>query len=274
MQLRPIQTLQVVINLASDASGRLQGMRVVITRAESQNSELSAMLRREGAHVFEVPTITILDPDDGGEELGRALADIARYDWLVVTSANGAERVGRSLEGRVLGRVRVAAVGSSSAAVMHRHGVNVDLIPERFIAESLLESFPAPDPTTGDRGRVLLARAAEGRDVLPNGLQDLGWTVDVVAAYQTVPLVLRPSQVAEVLSADVVMFTSPSTVRALVESVDSGGLPATVVCIGPVTADAARRCGVGVDVIAEPHTVTGLVNGLINHIAGHSAGDT
>ena len=130
-----------------------------------------------------------------------------------------------------------------------------DLVPERFVAESLLEAFPAPP--SGRPGRVLLARAAVARDVLPDGLRAQGWVVDVVEAYRTRPAELTPVQRAALTGADAVTFTSSSTVDNFVAAVGVDAVPPVVVCIGPVTAETARRHGLTVTAEAASTPSTG-----------------
>ena len=135
-----------------------------------------------------------------------------------------------------------------------------DLVPEEFVAESLLDAMPA-GPT--DRsGRVLLARAAVARDVLPDGLRARGWEVDVVEAYRTVPAAADPDVLAAAAAADAITFTSSSTVTHYLDLAGADQVPPTVVCIGPVTAETARSHGLGVTAVAAEHTIDGLVEVL------------
>jgi uroporphyrinogen-III synthase len=189
---------------------------------------------------------------------------LGTYDWVVVTSPNGAARVGAALDGagldaRAFAGARVAAIGPATAAALRTIGVRADLVPERFVAESLLDAMAAGSGP----GRALLARAEVARDVLPHGLRDRGWEVDVVDAYRTVPATLTDEQRAAIQHADVITFTSSSTVDRFVEAVGAGAVPAVVACIGPVTAASARVHGLSVAVEADVHTVGGLVDALV-----------
>jgi uroporphyrinogen III methyltransferase/synthase len=181
------------------------------------------------------------------------------YDWVVFTSANAAERFVALLGGGGMGSAKVAAIGPGTARALARWGVRADLLPDRFVAESLLEAFPSP-PASG--GRVLLPRAARARPVLPEGLAAAGWEVDVVEAYG----IERPEPSAEALAvaatADAIAFTSSSTVRGYLEMAGVGAVPPVVACIGPVTAATARDHGIDVTVEADVHTVEGLVEAL------------
>jgi uroporphyrinogen III methyltransferase/synthase len=247
-------------DLAWFESKPLFGRTVLVTRPEGQAQPLVAALTQQGAGTIELPVIGITDPADGGAALAAAVDQISTYDWVVVTSANGARRLlGALPDARALGGVSVAAVGPGTAAVLAEGNIRADLVPEQYVAEGLLQEFPAP-PAEG--GRVLLARAAVARDVLPDGLRAAGWEVDVVEAYRTVPAEPDPVTADVASTADVVTFTSSSAVEHYLE-VMAGWVPPVVACIGPVTADTARRHGLTVTVEAPEHTAQGLVAALV-----------
>lgn len=239
----------------------LLGIGVIITRAADQSPALDLALRRQGAHTASLPAISIEDPADRGAALAAAVAEVGRYDWVVLTSPNGAERfLGAVGDPRRLAGVRLAAIGPGTAAVLGDRGLVADLVPERYVAEGLLAAFPAP-PSTG--GRVLLARAAVARDVLPDGLRSAGWEVDVVEAYRTVHPDGDPRELDVAADAgDVVTFTSSSTVTGFLRRWGDRPMPPIAACIGPVTAATARGAGLTVDVEAPAHTVAGLVDAL------------
>jgi uroporphyrinogen III methyltransferase/synthase len=248
----------------------LFGKKVVVTRPAHQASALTAPLRAAGAEPVAVPTIEIVDPDDEGAALRAALATLDDVAWVVLTSANGAARFCEALrDGRDLAGVHLAAIGPGTADELARHHLVADLVPERFIAESLLEAFPLPHDD--QRRKVVVARAAVAREVLPDGLRSMGWEVEVVPVYRTVPAVPTEAQRDEVRDADVVTFTSASTVDQWVAAFGAEVVPPVVACIGPITADAARRHGFRVDVVADVHTIPGLVDALVAHVAGPSA---
>jgi uroporphyrinogen III methyltransferase/synthase len=252
----------------------LMGRRVVVTRAREQASELVARLSALGAATVEVPAIEIGDPDDGGAALAGAVGRIGDYDWVVLTSPNGARRLLAALaaagrDARALGGVRLAAIGPGTAAALASARLVPDLVPERFVAESLLAAFPAAPP---GGGRVLLARAAVARDVLPAGLAKVGWSVDVVDAYRTRAVPLDERQAAALAEAEIVTFTSSSTVTNLLAAAGGHPLPPVVAAIGPVTAATARDHGLAVDVEAEVHTIDGLLDALLAWAADHPSG--
>jgi uroporphyrinogen III methyltransferase/synthase len=242
----------------------LFGRRVVVTRTRQQSSALSRELRDAGAEPIEVPVIAIEDPADGGAALRTAVTRLSAYDWVIVTSPNGAERLvaaldEAALDARAFGQARVAAIGPATEAALRVGGVRADLVPERFVAEELLDALTDASPS----GRALLARAEVARDVLPDGLRQRGWEVDVVDAYRTVPAAVTAAQRAAIARAHVVTFTSSSTVERFIEAVGVDAVPPVVACIGPVTAATARDHGLQVDIEAEVHTVAGLVDALV-----------
>jgi uroporphyrinogen III methyltransferase/synthase len=245
----------------------LFGKRIVVTRAREQASSLSDRLAAFGAITIEVPTIVVSDPDDGGAALRAALGRAGDYDWLVVTSANGAARVLAQLhDARDLGGVRVAAIGPGTALALAAGNIRADLVPARYVAEALLEEFPR----AANGGRVLLARAAVARDVLPDGLRALGWDVDVVDAYRTVAAMPSRAQLDAVAGADIITFTSSSTVERFLELAGPSRVPPIVACIGPVTAATARARGVDVQIEATVHTIDGLVDAIVDAVASPS----
>jgi uroporphyrinogen III methyltransferase/synthase len=240
----------------------LFGLRVVVTRTRDQASQLVVALRDAGAQPVEVPVIEVADAADGGAALSAAVERLAGYDWVVLTSPNGARRLldavaASGRDARALGSSRVAAIGPGTAAALAAGGIVADLVPERFVAESLLDAMP------DGPGRVLLARAEVARDVLLDGLRARGWEVDVVGAYRTVPAAQTSRAELALAEADVVTFTSSSTVDRFLEAFGAGAVPPAVACIGPVTAATARARGLTVDVEAESHTIDGLVAALV-----------
>jgi uroporphyrinogen III methyltransferase/synthase len=251
----------------------LLGRRVVVTRARAQAGELVGRLAARGAATVEVPAIEIVDAQDGGAALAAAVERLADYDWLVLTSPNGARRLLDALDragrdARALGGVRLATIGPGTAAALAGARLVPDLVPPRFVAESLLDAFPAKG---GGTGRVLLVRAAVARDVLPAGLAARGWDVDVVDAYRTEPVPLSEAQAAALAEAEIVTFTSSSTVANLLAAAGGRPLPPVVAAIGPVTAATAREHGLDVAVEAEVHTIDGLVDALVSWAAEHPA---
>ena len=161
---------------------------------------------------------------------------------------------------RDLGGTSVAAVGPATAEALAGYGIKADLVPDKAVGESLVEAFPA---RSGGGGRVLLARAEVARDIVPDGLRQKGWQVEIVEAYRTIPEVPIDEQREAVAAADAVTFTSSSTVERFVDAFGADSVPGLVVAIGPVTAATAAGSGIEVDAVADPHTLPGLVEALI-----------
>jgi uroporphyrinogen III methyltransferase/synthase len=253
-----------------DLGGRppqpLAGLSVVVTRPRAQAGELISELAGAGAEVIVLPVMVVADPADPGPlaAAGRRAGD---YDWIVFTSANAVDRFVALLpDGRALGGVRLAAVGSATAAALAGWHLRADLVPGEATAEGLLADLPGP----GDRpGRVLFPRGAEARDVLAPGLRAKGWSVDEVEAYRTVAAGeaegVTADAVEAAVGADVVTFTSPSTVDRFL-ALSGGRVPPVVACIGPVTAEAVRKAGLVVDLEATEHSAGGLVAALIARV--------
>jgi uroporphyrinogen III methyltransferase/synthase len=252
----------------------LFGRRIVVTRAREQASELVAKLDRLGADCVEVPAIEVHEAADGGAALRRAVRDLSGYDWVVLTSPNGARTLldalrAQGLDARAFGGCQVAAIGPGTAEALAAGNILVDLVPPRFVAESLVESLPDPPAPLASasspaaQGRVLLARAAVARDVLPEGLRARGWDVDVVEAYRTVAAPVDDERRAALAGADMITFTSSSTVTRFLEAAGRDSVPPAVAAIGPITAGTAREHGLTVDVEAEVHSIDGLVDAIL-----------
>jgi uroporphyrinogen III methyltransferase/synthase len=249
----------------------LHGRRIAVTRARAQASGLAARLRALGAEVAETPAIRI-EPRAVEGELERAVEEIAGYALVVLTSPNGAQLLfdalaARGLDARALSGVTVAAIGPGTARELERRGVRADVVPPRSIAESLAQELERIDV---DGRRVLIARASEARDILPEALAARGAEVDVVALYDTVAEPLDDAQREALAAADVVTFTSSSTVRFLLEALGSPRAAldgARVVSIGPVTSATARELGLEVATEATRHDIDGLVDALIEDAA-------
>jgi uroporphyrinogen III methyltransferase / synthase len=221
--------------------------------------KLQPRLRGLGATVVESPAIRIV-PLDG------PAPDLQRYDLVCLTSPNGVQFLFSRLfasgaDARALGGARVAAIGPGTAAALRSYGVVADVVPsERFVAEGLVEALASVRAR-----RVLVARAAEARNVLVDGLRDRGAEVDVVALYETVAEPLGQAKLAAVAAADYVTFTSSSTVRFFMQSAGAVGsrLRARLVSIGPVTSATLREHGLEPDVEASRHDIDGLVEALV-----------
>jgi uroporphyrinogen III methyltransferase/synthase len=243
----------------------LHGRRVVVTRARAQASGLAATLGGLGAEVIELPAIRI-EPLTDTAAVRDAVSDLHTYALVCLTSPNGVRLLfdamaAQNRDARALANAAVAAIGPGTATALAERGVIADVVPERFVAEALVEALAPVD--VADRP-VLVARAAEARDVLPEALAERGAHVDVVDLYETVREAPEPEAVEALQRADYVTFTSSSTVRNLLDAVGAR-FPrwARVVSIGPITSQTARELGLEVHVEAERHDVEGLVQALL-----------
>lgn len=253
----------------------LFGKRVLVTRPREQAAAAASMLRELGAQPVVVPTIE-LRPPRNRTLLARAVRALraGEYAWAAFTSANGVDATWEAIvaaggDARAYGGVRLAAIGPATAAALEEHGLRADVVAREFIGEGLAKAMLAK--MKGARGgRVLLARAAKARDVLPEALRKAGWRVDVVAAYESHPpkkaSVARLAKELEAGRIDAVTFTSSSTVENLCSVLGkrAAGLLARtrVASIGPVTTQTARKRGLRVDVMASEYTVPGLIRAL------------
>ena len=239
--------------------GSLAGRRVIVTRPVEDAAELVALLERAGAEVVAAPAIRV--------ELDAAAVGDAwrarRYDWVVVTSANGVRALhaaGIAAPGPSTPTYRVAVVGPATAASARSAGLPVDLEPDEAIGAALVDAF-AGVPAGG--GRVLVAQADRAGTDVAVGLRTKGWTVDAVTAYRTVDVGHDPVVAARLAGADAVTFLSGSAARSFVDAYGSGAVPAVVACIGPSTATVCRQLGLPKPAVADPHTVPALVRALV-----------
>jgi uroporphyrinogen III methyltransferase/synthase len=250
----------------------LFGKGVVITRPEKQADDLAKLLVKEGANPIHFPTIKIVPPPSW-RELDAAIKKLEDYDWLIFTSANGVayffERLSaKGKDIRDLKGIKICCIGPATAKQIEDKGIKVDLVPKEFISEGILKSFSRIN-LKGKK--ILIARAAKARDVLPEGLKKLGAKVDVVTAYITVSSGKKKSDLEALFKenqVDVITFTSSSTVNNFIKIMGSGfKLPKSVkiACIGPVTAAAAKKLGLSVDIHQEEYTMEGLVDALVNY---------
>jgi uroporphyrinogen III methyltransferase/synthase len=231
----------------------LHGVTVAVTRARAQASALAARLRALGAAVVEAPAIRI-------QPLPADLTHVRDYDLVCVTSPNGAELLLDNLrDARELAGATVAAIGPGTARALRNRGVEPDVVPERAVAEGLVEAL-RDVPVN----RALIARAAEGRDVLPDALRGRGAHVDVVALYETVAEPLDEAARAAATAADYLLFTSASSVRFFARAAGDGALEGPrLASIGPATSEELRAHGAEPDLEADPHTPDGLVAALL-----------
>jgi uroporphyrinogen-III synthase len=256
----------------------LQGKRIVITRPVAQAGDLIARLCALGAEPIACPAIAIAPLADYAP-LDRAIARLAEYDRLLVTSANGVRALLERMaalgqDAARLRRLAIGAIGPATARMLAEYGLQAGFVPTSYVAEAILHEI-------GDIAgqRILLPRADIARDALAVGLRAQGAFVDEIAAYRTVPGPGAPALAARlrVQEIDAITFTSSSTVRYLLDGLESAGLSrpdarvlllrAAILCIGPITAATAREEGLRVDTIAREYTGDGLVAALVEWFA-------
>jgi uroporphyrinogen III methyltransferase/synthase len=242
--------------------------RIVVTRAREQAGELCEMLREHGAHVIELPTIEIRPADDFGP-LDSAIAELECYDWVLFTSVNGVrffvERLDASAKDLRHLRGKVCAIGPATAERLRALHIKVDLMPEEYVAESVLKAFEAHDL---GRKRILLPRAKVARDLIPVELARRGASVNVVPAYQNVIPEGSAKLAAEIFASGSkphwITFTSSSTVRNFASLCRVECLSGVrIASIGPVTSRTVKEMGLSVDLEPERYTMEGLVEALV-----------
>ena len=268
---RPADTPAAVIEQGEVEPNKI-GKTVLVTRARSQASKLTAYLEELGARVIEKPAIAIAAPDDGYAAVDAAIAKLDSYQWLIFTSTNGVERFMQRLfaagkDVRALGYAKVAAIGQTTAKKLQSYGICADVVPQEFRAEGILESLKGKLPP---HAKILLPRAAVAREILPEKLREQGAEVDVVPVYQTVMAETSEEERAALReelengAIDFVTFTSSSTVVNLVKLL--GGIEPLkgikTACIGPVTAETARKHGIEPAIVASRYTIEGLVEAM------------
>ena len=281
--------------MTSPAQGSpLSGMRVLVGRARHQASALSAGLRGLGAEVIEIPFIEIRKPRSS-DAFDSAINQISEYDWLILTSVNGVQALASRMEHlgttvASLKHLKIAAIGPATRAAVEKLGLAVAVVPQRYVAESVVESLRG-----NVKGkRVLLARARVARDVIPTELRKMGAQVDVVEAYETVLPKASKDRLQAVMKDSkrrphVITFTSSSTVRNFVEllgrrepalSLSKGRSPHTrqprtgssrtlidgirLASIGPVTSATLRELGLPVHIEAPEYTIPGLIRAIVS----------
>ncbi len=246
----------------------LFGWRVLVTRAPSPRSSLASALAAAGAEVVEAPA-TRIEPLDPGC-VRAPIAHLDAYDWIIFTSQNGVELFWAALrdvglDTRALAALRVAAVGPATAASLLQRGIAVDLTPERFVAEGVLEALGDRDDVSGRR--VLYVAAEGARDVLPNGLRAMGARVDVAPIYRSVADDSGRDAIRAFCGGAtdraLAAFTSASAVRVFAEAAGEAKGRIAAASIGPATTAAAREAGMTVCVEATQSTIPSLVEAIV-----------
>ena len=254
----------------------LRGRRILVTRPRSQAGTLTQKLKALGAEVCEFPTIE-MQPPENYAALDQAIENLQDYEWLIFTSVNGVEQFlaraqqrGRSITGSETRRF--AAIGPETAKKLEAAGIRNCVVPERYQAEGILEMLASESM----RGRkVLIPRAAQARDILPETLRQRGADVDVVDAYRTVLPAASVSELKALLrnrKIDVITFTSSSTMTNFARLLEGQNLAEavsgiTIACIGEITKHTVEDLGLHAHIVAAESTVDGLVRAIVDYFA-------
>ena len=259
--------------LSSDV---LRGKRILVTRARSQASSLVQGIESLGGEVIEFPTIEIRPPETYGP-LDQAINKIGSYDWVIFTSVNGVEqflnrfeKLGKNVAD--LAGVEVGAIGPETAKSLTAARIQPSLVPKQYQAEGILEML-TPETLRGKR--VLIPRAAQARDILPETLRQWGAEVDIAEAYQTVLPHADVSTLCRLFrqdGIDMITFTSSSTVSNFAALLRDQDLPRllsgiVIACIGPITKRTVEDLGMRPEVVAEEFTIPGLVRAIIDYFS-------
>jgi uroporphyrinogen III methyltransferase/synthase len=256
----------------------LEGLCVLVTRPATGAAALSQRLRALGAHSVLLPTIQFHPPEDFSA-LDRAVRALRQhqYDWVIFTSAHGVkffwDRLkARGDDARLLKGAKLAAIGPATARALEERGLHVDYVPRTYVAEEIARGI-----RDVAHCRILLPRADIARKALAQLLRDQGAQVDEVAVYCTQPAQVDSGRISHIQALlkegkiDVVTFTSSSTVRQFLEWIEDASLleDVTVACIGPITAATARELGLSVEIVAQEHTIDGLLQALLKGMSSH-----
>ncbi len=251
----------------------LTGKKILITRARDQAAVFSSSLRDLGAEVIELPTIEIIPPASW-KGLDRGIDQITSYDWLIFTSANGVnffwQRWRERNKDRFPPSLRICAIGPATAYQLLEKGIKVDTTPKEFVAEAILKEF---EKSTLKGKKILLARAKEARDILPQGLRKMGAQVDVVETYRTVKPKGGSKTLKQLLmkgKVDAITFTSSSTVNHFAELLKKEDLQnllsgMTIACIGPITARTAKNWKMRVQIQPKEYTIPALTQAIVQY---------
>ncbi len=244
---------------------------VLVTRASSQASEFSELLRSRGARVLELPTLEIVPPSSWAD-LDQAIEKLSDFNWLILTSTNAVDAFFARLhqagkDSRALASVKIAVVGQKTAQSLQQHGITPDFIPPDFIADALLNNFPISPAGQ----RILFPRVETGgREVLVRALTNLGAIVTEVAAYQSqCPDSIDPRVLAALQqqSVDIITFASSKTVKHFQQLIGTS-LPSgwqdrvSIASIGPQTSATCRELFGKIDIEATEYTLPGLIAAL------------
>lgn len=253
----------------------LYGKRIVVTRTREQAGELSKRLRLLGADVVELPTISIENPTNK-REFAELVVDAHSYEWLIFSSPNGVERFFTAFfavysDIRSLGGARIAAIGPGTAAKLKKYGLGVDIMPEKSVAESLVQAFKASQEQFGsiEHRTMLWIRAENSRDVIARELTAMQAIVDECIAYRTAPDTQDTAGAQELLKsegADIITFTSSSTVENFFKLGLEWPKNCVAASIGPVTSATLNAHGLKPAITAKKYDIDGLVDAIVKAV--------
>lgn len=246
------------------------GKRILVTRTRKQASEFAQVLESLGAEVIEFPTIKIIPPEDWNP-VDKAIKNLPSYNWVIFTSVNGVEQFFKrltehKLDCRQFKNAKLAAIGSATAEALKEKGLIADIVPSEYRAEGILDAFSSFD--LKDK-HILLARALDARDILPEQLKHHGAIVDVIPVYKTVkPVGTTHGSPDNLKNLDVITFASSSSVRNFVEMFSKEELKSiishtAIAVIGPITAQTARELGLTIAIEATEYTILGLITAIL-----------
>ncbi len=252
----------------------LAGKKILITRAREQSGDFATLLKKLGAEVIEFPTIQIVPPTTW-KGFDRAIDQLNAYDWIIFTSANGVnfffERLSEKREDRDLpSSLKVCAIGPATAHQLKERGIQVDYVPKEFVAEAVLKGFKG---MIVKGKRILLARVKEARDILPQGLREMGAKVDVIEVYRTIKPKGGAKRLRQLLTdggIDAITFTSSSTVTNFIDLLKKEDVKKflkgiAIACIGPITAQTAKKLGMEAHIQPKEYTIPALVQAISNY---------
>lgn len=252
----------------------LFGVTVLVTRSRAQASQLTMKLDALGARCIELPAIRIMPPPDNYKAVDAAIGNLAAYDWLIFTSANGVDAFFARLfaagkDARSFARAKLAAIGRATAKQLKKYGLNADLMPGEFRAEGIIAALKG---VLKPGERLLIPRALEAREILPESLREYGAVVDVAPVYETVTEAEDPAAVRELLAAgaiDFATFASSSTVKNLAKLLGDASLlkKTKIIAIGPITAQTCESLGLTPAAVAEEYTIDGMIRAIREHAA-------
>lgn len=266
----PVATLSADLNRI--AQKPLFGKKILLTRTGEQAGEMADILSDYGAECITLPVIEIKPlPRD---ILEQALNELDAYQWLIFTSSNAVKQFFTTLiatgrDSRALHRLKIAVIGDITARELAGHGIIADVVPEQFVGESLADALSAHNLKGA---RILMPRAQDAREIVPQRLREMGARVDVIPVYKTVPAALPMQNLSWLNDIDVVTFTSASTVNMLMAAMPPALLTAlaqnaVAACIGPVTAKAAQNAGFSKVITAKTYTATKLCETILHELS-------